>query len=106
MAKPTKSDLQNELAADSLMEEIQKIIKPPDEENSGKKKSTVASISGYRKGCSRNQDFCHSCGETGALICCHECPASFHYSCHDPPLQVEVRDIFHQIHMFCNKFSL
>lgn len=33
-----------------------------------------------------NNDTCDSCQEAGNLICCDYCAASFHLSCHDPPL--------------------
>ncbi|KAI9220182.1 hypothetical protein BC828DRAFT_384126 [Blastocladiella britannica] len=33
-----------------------------------------------------NEDICASCGSCGSLLCCDECPRSFHAICLDPPL--------------------
>ncbi|RZF48741.1 hypothetical protein LSTR_LSTR013825 [Laodelphax striatellus] len=36
-----------------------------------------------------NHDLCDSCHEGGDLLCCDNCPASFHLVCVNPPLQDE-----------------
>ena len=34
-----------------------------------------------------HEDYCHTCGEEGNLICCDSCPLVFHKDCHQPPLR-------------------
>ncbi|KAL9979827.1 hypothetical protein ACROYT_G017544 [Oculina patagonica] len=34
-----------------------------------------------------HEDYCHTCGEDGDLICCDTCPLVFHKDCHQPPLR-------------------
>ena len=34
-----------------------------------------------------HEDYCHTCGEDGDLICCDTCPLVFHTVCHQPPLR-------------------
>ena len=47
-------------------------------------------ISNYLfSGKGHNHDSCDACGEGGDLICCDNCPASFHFACHAPPLEEE-----------------
>ena len=43
----------------------------------------------YILGKGHNHDSCDACGEGGDLICCDNCPASFHFACHAPPLEEE-----------------
>ncbi|KAG8628676.1 hypothetical protein KVT40_002541 [Elsinoe batatas] len=37
---------------------------------------------------SDNSDYCNACGGTGYLLCCDGCDRAFHFSCVDPPLDV------------------
>ncbi|KAH8917713.1 hypothetical protein BT69DRAFT_640259 [Atractiella rhizophila] len=36
---------------------------------------------------SPNDEVCHACGESGKLICCDNCPKSYHFNCVDPPIE-------------------
>eukprot|EP01091_Cochliopodium_minus_P018448 TRINITY_DN748_c0_g2_i1.p1 TRINITY_DN748_c0_g2~~TRINITY_DN748_c0_g2_i1.p1 ORF type:complete len:685 (+),score=199.84 TRINITY_DN748_c0_g2_i1:55-2109(+) len=40
----------------------------------------------YRNGSLINNDHCEACGEGGSLLCCEDCPKSFHFVCLDPPI--------------------
>ena len=65
-------------------QEIQKLISPPDEPP---RVSTKRSHPYYRRAGRQNHDSCDACNEPGnLLICCDQCPSSFHLQCHDPPL--------------------
>ncbi|XP_070504557.1 PHD finger protein 12 [Chironomus tepperi] len=69
--------------SEGLMGEIQRLIAPPSEEY--KKKP----VNPFKRAGRSNHDTCDSCSEAGNLICCDYCAASFHLSCHDPPLVEE-----------------
>ncbi|CAO1391253.1 unnamed protein product [Diamesa hyperborea] len=70
--------------SEGLMAEIQKLISPPDEPP---RVSTKRSHPYYRRAGRQNHDSCDACNEPGnLLICCDQCPSSFHLQCHDPPL--------------------
>ncbi|RWS12711.1 hypothetical protein B4U79_11049 [Dinothrombium tinctorium] len=53
-------------------------------------KSTIARNFSYTKSSSQqrttNHEYCDYCKEGGDLLCCDRCPAAFHLSCNDPPL--------------------
>lgn len=36
-----------------------------------------------------NNDWCAACGDTGEILCCENCPRSFHFTCLEPPLAME-----------------
>lgn len=61
--------------------EIQRLIAPPNEEYKKRPPNP------FKRAGRQNNDVCDSCGEAGNLICCDYCTASFHLSCHDPPLE-------------------
>ncbi|KAK7866275.1 hypothetical protein R5R35_007109 [Gryllus longicercus] len=72
-----------------LMPQIQALIAPPVSEDATKaKKKESKDLHPYykRPGKGHNHDCCDACGEGGDLLCCDKCPASFHFQCHDPPL--------------------
>lgn len=45
-----------------------------------------------------NEDFCAVCNGSGKFLCCERCPRSFHFTCLDPPLEVEPEGMW-----FCRK---
>ncbi|ORY83915.1 hypothetical protein BCR37DRAFT_346070, partial [Protomyces lactucae-debilis] len=34
-----------------------------------------------------NDEHCSACRGTGKLLCCDDCPRSFHFSCIEPPIE-------------------
>lgn len=42
---------------------------------------------------SENNDFCSACGGSGYLLCCDGCDRSFHFSCLDPPLNDDAKEL-------------
>lgn len=71
------------------MPQIQALIAPPVSDDASKaKKKEGKDLHPYykRPGKGHNHDCCDACGEGGDLLCCDKCPASFHFQCHDPPL--------------------
>lgn len=36
-----------------------------------------------------NNDYCETCGGKGHFLCCDGCPRSFHFTCLDPPLDLD-----------------
>ncbi|RWS29938.1 hypothetical protein B4U80_06651 [Leptotrombidium deliense] len=85
-----------------LMPQIEALIAPPSSEDcrrfKGKKYkkndvrlksvSSFSRHSSYRSvsGRTTNHEYCDYCKEGGDLLCCDKCPAAFHLSCNDPPL--------------------
>lgn len=64
------------------MKEIQRLIAPPNDQEYRKRAQNP-----FKRAGRSNHDVCDSCSEAGNLICCDYCTASFHLSCHDPPLE-------------------
>ncbi|XP_055388987.1 PHD finger protein 12 [Condylostylus longicornis] len=84
------SKIEHDLAlSSSIMQAIQELIKPPDEEPKVNIKAITKHPYYKRQGRVHNHDSCDACDEGGDLICCDKCPSSFHLQCHDPPLTEE-----------------
>lgn len=73
----------------SVMEEMMALFTPPGRETKSKLKKFELHPYYKRPGKGHNHDCCDACGEGGELLCCDDCPASFHFSCHAPPLEEE-----------------
>merc|ERR1712241_170486 len=73
-----------------LMDEINALFAPPGRGDAKKRAETASKTELHpyykRPGKGHNHDCCDACGEGGDLICCDSCPASFHLTCHCPPL--------------------
>ncbi|VDO99739.1 unnamed protein product, partial [Soboliphyme baturini] len=66
--------------------QIEAIIAPPGFRS---KPKTDSNKSFRIRGSNFNSRFCVSCREGGQLVCCDDCPASFHLLCHEPPLTID-----------------
>lgn len=42
---------------------------------------------------SENNDFCSACRGSGYLLCCDGCDRSFHFTCLDPPLNEQAKEL-------------
>lgn len=42
---------------------------------------------------SENNDFCSACSGSGYLLCCDGCDRSFHFTCLDPPLNANAKEL-------------
>lgn len=42
---------------------------------------------------SENNDFCSACRGNGFLLCCDGCDRSFHFTCLDPPISDEAKEL-------------
>ncbi|KAF9427780.1 hypothetical protein BGZ94_004162 [Podila epigama] len=58
-------------------------IKQPEKKVSGKE---IDSITGDEYALKYNNDYCENCQGLGRFICCDSCPAAFHFSCCQPPV--------------------
>ena len=65
----------------SILQEIEKLTAPPQSQETVKRRKRGERTYYKKPGKPHNHDFCDSCGEGGDLLCCDNCPASFHIEC-------------------------
>lgn len=74
----------------TIMQKIEALIAPPtstvSKRGSGRRPNTDDGQQNSSKWSSSNNQFCEFCKEGGDLLCCDQCPASYHLPCHEPPL--------------------
>lgn len=74
----------------TIMQQIEALTAPPMSTVSKKSRcrrpNTDDGKQSSSKWSSSNNQFCEFCHEGGDLLCCDQCPASYHLPCHEPPL--------------------
>ena len=69
------------------VQKIHALVAPPQSTSSkqkgkkGRVLPTPSTPSTQKHGGIENNPFCHACGDGGNLLCCDNCPASFHFYC-------------------------
>lgn len=74
----------------TIMQKIEALIAPPSSTVNKRGRSRRPNMEDGQQNSSKwsssNNQFCEFCREGGDLLCCDQCPASYHLPCHEPPL--------------------